>query len=256
MKVIIGSARLDENKKTSGGKAGDQKQTSSPDYSGEVSLQDFYLSSKGWNVVRAKNPEYADKMGDLMMLACNNINLGYSQSDRYGVIKNGIRATSPTNCDCSSLVRAIVKEATGKDPGDFNTSNEVQVLISTGMFTTHGFVNEASLKKGDILVTRTKGHTVIVVKSDTVSSHVPIAYLANHIYTVCVDDLNVRTKNTIENISSISKGPVARRIHTGSRITCIRAEKVDNSVWIYMGINYTGKEEWLCADNGSKSYVK
>lgn len=256
MKVIIGSARIDENKKTSGGKAGDQKQKSSPDYSGEVSLQDFYLSSKGWNVIRAKNPEYAEKIGDLMMLACNNINLGYSQSDRYGVVKNGVRATSPTNCDCSSLVRAIVKEATGKDPGDFNTSNEVQTLLCTGMFTTHGFVNESSLKKGDILVTKSKGHTAIVVTSNTVVSHTPMSYLNNHIYTVCVDNLNVRTKNTIENISSIATSPTSRRINTGTRITCIKTESVDNTIWIYMGINSQGKEEWVCADSGSKSYVK
>lgn len=257
MKVIIGSARIDENKKTSGGKAGDQKQKSSPDYSGEVSLQDFHLSSKGWNIVRAKDPGIAEKIGDLMMLACNNINLGYSQSDRYGVIKNGVRATSPTNCDCSSLVRAIVKEATGKDPGDFNTSNEVQTLLCTGMFTTHGFVNEASLKKGDILVTKSKGHTAIVVKTNNVvSSHVPIAYLSNHIYVVCADDLNVRTKNTIANISSIPNGDISRQVHTGTRITCIRSEKINNSVWIYMGINSVGKEEWVCADNGSKPYVK
>ena len=256
MKVIIGSARIDENKKTSGGKAGDQKQKSSPDYSGEVSLKDFYLSSKGWNVVRAKNPEYAEKMGDLMMLACNNINLGYSQSDRYGVIKNGVRATSPTNCDCSSLVRAIVKEATGKDPGDFNTSNEVQTLLCTGIFTTHGFVNESSLKKGDILVTKSKGHTAIVVSSNVVSTHVPLSYMSNHIYTVCVDNLNVRAKGTLENISSIVNAPTCRKLQTGAKVTCLRIEKIDNTLWMWLGVNSTGKEEWICVDNGSKPYVK
>lgn len=34
--TTIGSARIDERGKTSGGKVGDQKQKSSPDYKGEV----------------------------------------------------------------------------------------------------------------------------------------------------------------------------------------------------------------------------
>ena len=34
MSIIIGSARIDERGKTTGGAAGDQKQTSKPDYKG------------------------------------------------------------------------------------------------------------------------------------------------------------------------------------------------------------------------------
>lgn len=257
MRVIIGSARSDENKKYSNGKKGDQRQKSSPDYVGEIGLQDFYLSSKGWNIVRAKDPDIAEKIGDLMMLACNNVNLGYSQSDRYGVIKAGVRTTTPVNCDCSSLVREIVKEATGKDPGDFNTSNEVMVLLNTSFFTSSEFVNESSLKKGDILVTKSKGHTAIVVQANkNEMSHTPVSYSPNHIYTVCVDNLNVRTKDVIQNISSIKNGTVSRTLQTGAKITCIRTDKIDTSIYIYMGINQKGKEEWVCADNGSKSYVK
>ena len=41
-KIIIGSARMGENGRTTGGKAGDQKQTTQDDYSGEVSMQNFY----------------------------------------------------------------------------------------------------------------------------------------------------------------------------------------------------------------------
>ena len=37
--TIIGSARCDEYGRYSGGSAGDQKQTTKPDYKGEVSMQ-------------------------------------------------------------------------------------------------------------------------------------------------------------------------------------------------------------------------
>ena len=47
MKMIIGSARHDENGKYIGGKAGDQAQKRADDYKGECSLQEFYVHKYG-----------------------------------------------------------------------------------------------------------------------------------------------------------------------------------------------------------------
>ena len=162
MDIIIGSARSDENKKYSGGKPGDQRQTSTPDMSGEVSMQPWYVHKKGWTILRAKDPEIAENLADAMIRACNNSLLGYSQSDRYGVVKYGTMTTIPCNCDCSSLVRECVKEATSKDPGDFNTSNEVATLIRTGLFIQIKYTDGMQVYRGDIAVTCTKGHTGII----------------------------------------------------------------------------------------------
>lgn len=169
MAIILGSARIDERGNITGGKAGDQKQTSSTnDTKGEVAMENFYLHSQGWYIIRPKNVDHANKIAELMKKACNNPNLGYSQSDRYGVIKYGINTKVKTNCDCSSLVRACVKEATGKDPGDFNTSSEWAILNKTGLFNKFTYINQSStpVYNGDILVTKTKGHTVIVVSGN------------------------------------------------------------------------------------------
>ena len=164
MSVIIGSARIDERGKASGGAAGDQKQTGKPDYSGEVSLQNFYIVSKGWYVIRPKSAAHAVKIAERMLTACNNINIGYDQGGRLGVISNGINTTKPTEADCSSLVRACVKEATGKDPGNFTTATEVKILEATGLFEEKiSYKSGVTLYTGDILVTKTQGHTVIVV---------------------------------------------------------------------------------------------
>lgn len=162
MGVIIGSARIDERGKASGGAAGDQKQTSTPDYKGEVSMQTFYVPSAGWNIVRAKSADHAVKIAAAMITACNNKNIGYDQGGRYGIIKAGTGTKAKTECDCSSLIRRCVIEATGKDPGDFNTASEASVLKSTGMFDVIPYTNNATLYTGDILVTKTKGHTVAV----------------------------------------------------------------------------------------------
>ena len=161
--VIIGSARSDERGKYSGGAPGDQKQSSTPDYSGEVSMQSFYVHSKGWIVLRARSAMHANALATSMKRACNNSCIGYSQSDRYGVVKEGTGTTKKCNADCSSLVRQCVKEATGKDPGDFNTASEASALMATGLFDKIVYSSSTKLCTGDILVTKTKGHTVIVV---------------------------------------------------------------------------------------------
>lgn len=164
MSVIIGSARIDERGKSIGGKAGDQKQSKAPDYSGEVSLQNFYIASKGWYILRPKSAEHAVKMAERMKAACNNVNIGYDQGGRLGIIQNGINTTKPTEADCSSLVRACVKEATGTDPGNFTTANEAAKLEATGLFNKRiAYKSGTVLYDGDVLVTKSKGHTAIVV---------------------------------------------------------------------------------------------
>ncbi|MBP5443636.1 MAG: hypothetical protein J6Y60_10365 [Treponema sp.] len=195
----ISSARIDERGKLVGGKAGDQTGR-------EVSEQNFYLHSKGWFVLRPKSEEHAEKIAERMRTACNNQNIGYDQNQRLGVIKNGIDSKVKTECDCSSLVRACVKEATGKDPGNFNTSNEKGVLYATGLFEQVRTYNSMlPLYVGDILVTKTKGHTVIVTQGnqrENVVKYYP-AYKGNSVSFV--DALvTMGIKSTFENRTKIA----------------------------------------------------
>ena len=165
--VILGHAVHDENGKSVGGKAGDQLQKETPDYAGEVCLRKFYKNSKGWFVIRAIKKKHANKLAKYMKRACNNVHIGYSQSDRYGIIRYGTKTKTDCNADCSSLVRECVKEATKKDPGDFTTDSEVKTLEATGLFDkAFGYDDTDTLYTGDILVTKTKGHTVIVVEGE------------------------------------------------------------------------------------------
>lgn len=161
--LMVGSARHDENGKYSGGKNGDQDGT-------EVSIQKYYDHSKGWDLLRPIDPTVADDIASAMSDACKNNNIGYDQNDRnliakvkkYGSIA---KITEKCDTDCSDLVRACVYQATKKDPGDFYTGNEVKVLGKTELFEAVKTVVPKStvLFNGDILVTKTKGHTVIVV---------------------------------------------------------------------------------------------
>lgn len=165
-KIIIGSARSDERGKLSGGKAGDQKQTTQDDYSGEVSMQNFYLHKKGWYIMRWKDAVFAEECAKAMQRACNNPNIGYDQNQHNGILKAGTRTSIKTECDCSALVRQCVKEAAAVDPGNFTTSTEVTILKATGLFQAPiKYRSGTPIYNGDILITCSKGHTAVVVSA-------------------------------------------------------------------------------------------
>lgn len=173
MSVLIGSARGDERGKATGGAAGDQKQNKTPDYSGEVSFQSWYKHSKGWVLIRAKSATVREKIAHDMEMACNNPNIGYDQAQNrtlYDIVKKlGYdcgRVNTKCETDCAQLVRVCVLYA-GINTPDFYTATEVSVLRSTGAFDiyTESKYTESDrlLKRGDILCTKTKGHTVVVL---------------------------------------------------------------------------------------------
>lgn len=161
MDIIIGSARINEHGRVSGGAAGDQNGK-------EVCTQSYYDSSLGWVCLRPNVQGLGEKIANSMKDACFNNNIGYAQDNRndviiqlkkYGSIKN---IKTKTEADCSSLVRACIMDAAGIDVGNFNTANEKNKLIVSGIFYEVKFKSKDELRLGDILVTKTKGHTVIV----------------------------------------------------------------------------------------------
>ena len=166
MAVKIGSARMGENGKITGGKPGDQTGR-------EVSTQNWYAHSKGWRVFRAKNAGVGCKIAECMSKICANDKIGYNQAQRgtlYAAVKgHGFDPDAlkiKVNTDCSAAVRVCCCYA-GITVGNFNTSNEASYLLATGAFvelTGSEYTRSSDrLRKGDILVTRTKGHTVVVL---------------------------------------------------------------------------------------------
>lgn len=166
MAVIIGSARGDERGRITGGQAGDQTGR-------EVATETWYKASGGWRVLRAKDPAAAERIAWDMQAACDNNKIGYDQSENqtlwYEVRPLGFdcsKVTQPCETDCSQLVRVCVNYA-GIPAGYFYTGDEAAVLLSTGAFielTDKAYQNYSDrLRRGDILVTKKKGHTVVVL---------------------------------------------------------------------------------------------
>lgn len=168
MAVIVGSARIDENGKAKGGKAGDQTGR-------ELSTQNWYKHSKGWRVFRAKSAEVAEKIAQCMERACKNSKIGYDQYQRntlYNVAKplgfDTAKVTTACETDCSALVRVCCAYA-GIMLLDIRTTNEASALLKSGAFeelTGAKYTDSSALLlRGDILVTKTQGHTVVVLSN-------------------------------------------------------------------------------------------
>lgn len=250
MGIIVGSARSDERGKLYGGVVGDQTGR-------EVSTQPFYMHSKGWYVLRPKSVDVANKIAEAMKQGCNNDRIGYNQHNRFGVVTNVKKYKKlkdiivKTECDCSSLVRACIYQATGKDVGNFTTVNEVSVLESSGLFNKKfKCLSVSDVCNGDVLVTKSKGHTVVVVSgrprkviSETAnkpSNEVP-SYKVGRTYTTQVE-LRVRkgagTKYGAKTHKLLTLN--ARKhdrnkngcIDKGTRVTCKAVKKAGKDIWI------------------------
>ena len=169
MAVTVGSARSDERGKITGGKAGDQASGK------EVSTQNYYVHSKGWRVLRAKDASKRKLIAAAMKAACVNNKIGYDQYERGDLYElaekvgfDPAKVTTACETDCSALVRVCCAFA-GIKVDDFNTSTQVNRLLASGAFTElkgDKYTTKSDyLAEGDILTTRSKGHTVIVLSS-------------------------------------------------------------------------------------------
>lgn len=128
MAVIIGSARIDEHGNATGGQAGDQTGK-------EVSTQNWYKHSKGWRVLRCRDPVRAEKIASAMRAACDNPFIGYDQNQRLTLYeaaeKVGFdpgKVKTPCETDCSALVRVCLSYGVLRGIGQWRNSGKGRFL--------------------------------------------------------------------------------------------------------------------------------
>lgn len=182
MSIKIGHASLSE-KGTISGAAGDQTGK-------EVCTRKWYKHSKGWVTLRCKVGGMAEYIAEAMEKACANDDIGYDQYENqtlWNDVKNSgfdpDKTTKKVETDCARLVRVCVQyavEKTGLDVTipDFYTASLASTLVKTGLFEklTDSKYNtqDKYLRRGDIQVTKTKGHTWIILENgDKVQEDAP-----------------------------------------------------------------------------------
>lgn len=182
MAVLIGNASISENG-TIRGKAGDQTGR-------EVTTRKWYRHSKGWVTLEFIDPIMAEYAAEAMEMACMNPDIGYNQYENgtlWENVKNSgwnpSKTTKKVNTDCARLVRLCVQYAVAKRGlnivvPDFYTATLANVLMKTGLFKKHTDSKYNSqdkyLKRGMIQVTKTKGHTIIILENGKLAGEAPL----------------------------------------------------------------------------------
>ena len=167
--MSIGHASIDENRKTKGGKAGDQTGK-------EVCTTSWY--KKSWSyVLRAKNKDIAEKMAIACEKGCANNHIGYDQNQRNTLRTQAklcgmdlSRIVTDCECDCSSFMSVCAECAGVPIPYNGNnaptTSTMKTAFLNTGYFDLYTdekyLTSDKYLKRGDIIVA-IGSHTVMVL---------------------------------------------------------------------------------------------
>ena len=177
MAIKIGHASADENRRASGGAAGDQT-------GGEVCIREWYSSP--WDVIlRPTSDELGDKLAKAMEAACANKHIGYDQLSRntlyhYATAQNFDLAAIEENCecDCSSLIHVCAIAAgvpLGYALNGHTTWTLANALTATGLFTKLSdpkyLGSDAWLRRGDILL-NTDRHVAMALENGALS-HLP-----------------------------------------------------------------------------------
>lgn len=261
--VKFGSAKIGETGKINNNKAGDQTKK-------EVSIENGYMHSKGWLAFKFKNKKHADAAAQAMIDMCNNDFIGYDQNlnERIGVVelvKAGVKIKdikTPTECDCSAGVRACILEATGKLLSNFNTASAPDVFAKSGLFEPAFEVKSLSqLEKGMILVTKTKGHTVIVVEgAEPTGTNKPTVDIDKEMQQNNkptphrLEASQFKSAKMVGNYTTITKTTL--RVGAGEGKASIIGVPCGAKLKCWGYYNVTGLDKWLAVVyNGSTGYI-
>lgn len=236
MSVKLASASIDENGRAMGGKAGDQTGR-------EVKIQNYYDHSKGWRVFRPISRDVAEKIAYNAETAARNDKIGYDQGQRHTLYNAAKKAgfdcakvATPCETDCSALVRVCLAYAGINVPAGFRTSNEAKYLLNSERFvelTDAKYTKGGEyLRRGDILCTKTQGHTVVVISNGKFSDENPGP--AKYV-EVTAKSVNVRTAPN-------TTGKVLGIVYKGGML---KYQGINDKVTGWHLVEYKNKNGWI-----------
>lgn len=143
----------------------------------EVTTQAYYDMNKQFGgqsyILRIVDTDTRHKVADYGKQIASNNNVGYSQDDRYSLleqlkkVKKPSKITKKCNCDCSSLVGAIMYLMGYTDFNKWTSTRTLQADFTRSMkkngvaYKVIKFKSQDQLKKGDII--NNESHHVVIV---------------------------------------------------------------------------------------------
>lgn len=121
----------------------------------------------------------------------------------------------------------------------------VHQYTSKGMVS--GIKGNVDLNEGEVLAIGYK---------KTASEHIQLNYQPGKSYKVSATGLRIRTKLASQDPEVLPNGKIIGTIEKGTRVKNLATARVGDAIWMYLGLNNKGQEQWICADTGERVYVE
>lgn len=119
-------------------------------------------------------------------------------------------------------------------------------------------------KESSGLTKRRKAEQALFLKSVTQNVqaasmepvHIQLNYKLGKKYKTAVDDLRIRTKRAVQPVTVIPSGGILGILKKGTKVKNQATARVGDQIWMYIGLDSQDREQWVCADTGSKTYIR
>ena len=87
------------------------------------------------------------------------------------------------------------------------------------------------------------------------TGHVQLDYKQGKQYKITASGLRIRTKRTGQSPAVLPNGGILGTAKQGGTVKNLATARVGDQIWMYIGLDKLGREQWICADTGEEAYV-
>ncbi len=116
-------------------------------------------------------------------------------------------------------------------------------------------ISERRAVEKDLFLSRVQEEPSNIQAAEASPVHVQMNYQPGHTYTVAAEGLRIRSKKANQDPIMLPTGSVIGKMKNGKKVKNLATARVGSAIWMYIGLDKTGREQWICADTGSKAYI-
>lgn len=153
-----------------------------------------------------------------------------------------------------------IDQLTDNGKRDYKTISEKileynKITVNGKKVVSKGISERRAVEK-DLFLSRVQEEPSNIQAAEASPGHVQINYKPGSAYTVKAEGLRIRTKKAVQLPKDLPDGVIIGKIANGARVTNQATARVGSAIWMYIGLDKNGREQWICADTGDKVYVK
>ncbi|MCI8489098.1 MAG: hypothetical protein HFJ04_02420 [Lachnospiraceae bacterium] len=86
--------------------------------------------------------------------------------------------------------------------------------------------------------------------------HIQLNYQPQKSYKIAADGLRIRTKLASQSTLMLPNADIIGIAEKGMTVKNQATARVGDQIWMYIGTDGKGREQWICADTGYKAYIR